>query len=819
MELYLTGGVLFSLLCDIKKKPISKSEKRSHKKDPASELEMMVGLCEIVLGQDYTGNKESLRSKLTSYKNCECNGDTLIPLEKKDYSFIDHTDVGTNLEFNEGTRKRILVFISRFINTDDRKAIVRFVDTVNEIIVTDETLANEDSCLSFVNSIIRNSEANEMPFDSYLYRVICCVIDAHADNRLGKETLNYIRNESYNPAPTSVRIVFEEIPNNIVTKYISEIKDHINPRDGWETYIKNLKKDYSNVKIFYDPDREYPINKIYVPSSISVFDPKSVLYANSSQPKRICPSVTWFTELKRYTIISGSGGLGKTMMMRHLLLDAIENLKYSVPIFISVSYFTDEYDDFIDFIYMQCKQYAPTLSKHTLLDSLKASRCMLFLDGFDEIPFKYLNAFVIEFNSFLRTDPGNTVLMSSRPVSGTLPNHLSTIYILPLSEEQSFDLIDKLTRLQEKQDLGDSFKKALVEHLFASHKEYVENPLLLTLMLRIYEQNKRIPEYRFDFYLEAYQVLSHKHDVLNKEFGFERQFKTGLNPTDFSYCVREFCAYSLLEGKTTFKQSDFMKYYEMIKIKKVNNWSFDLDSFIYDCTVTTGLMYYQGEHYCFIHRSMQEFFCAWFITNQEDRLLLDIVLKLQSYGKGLVWETLLLLEERIPSKMEKYVYLPYLTGVFKEDKDHLHDGYTNFLFRFYNDIRYRNGDAISVLFKEVEPLEALFSFCKRNICTPIYDGELEFEPVEEFKEDDADEPFYATDTSDNKRVNIVGSTYSFEVSSVIANRDEYPDIVDELYRQDFQIRKEYERMREYWILLKEKYGNDNDSSDLFAQLH
>ncbi len=821
MELSLTCGVLFSLLCDIKKKPISKSDKRNHKKDPASELEMMVSLCEIALGHEYTGNKESLRSKLTNYKNCDCNGDTVIPLENGQNILSDFEEDGDIPLLNSADRKRVVVFVDRFIDTDDKKAIIRFVDTVYEIISSDVLIAENPHYAYFCSLTSTDQSDSAIDFDSYLYRVIDLAVNSHSDNRLGKETLNYIRTEEYSPNPSNLRIVVRNLPKNTISKYISDIKDYINPREGWETYLKNLKKDYSKVRIFYDPDREYPLKQIYVPSKVSFFDPKSILSINGRELEGHCPDASWFSRFNKYTIISGSGGLGKTMMMRHLLLDAIDNLKSHIPIFVSVSFYTDEYEDFHDFIYKQCKQYAPLLSKNALLEALQSSKCIIFLDGFDEIPFKYMNSFLVEFNSFLRTDKGNSVIMASRPVGGAMPNHLTTVYISPLSKSQSRKLIDNLTQLQDNKELGESFKSALDENLFDTHKEYVENPLLLTLMLRIFEQNKRIPEYKFDFYLEAYQVLSHKHDVLNKEFGFERQFKTDLNPTDFSYCIREFCAYSLLEGKTTFKPSDMLKYYEMIKIRKENNWNFDLDAFIYDCTVSTGLMYFQGDRYCFIHRSMQEFFCAWFISNQEDRLLLDILLKLQSYGKGLVWETLLLLEERIPSKIEKYVYLPYLTGVFEEDKDHLHDGYTSFMFRFYNEMRYWNGEATLYAFKEVEPQEALYSFCKRNICTPIYDRELNFEPVEEFKEEDSVGSYYDPDIVSlaNSNVSFAGYKYSFKVTSVLANREEYSDIADELYRNGFPMRKEYDRMRDYWIHLKKKYENDNDSSDLFAQLH
>ena len=134
MELRLTGGVLFSLLCDIKKKPIAKSETRSGKKDPASELEMMKALCWVSQGYAYSLNEESLRSKLTRYKNCECDGNAVIPLEIE-FDSLSNTGNADYYHFNdEATHKRLYVFIDTFIDINNREAIGRFVNTVNEII-------------------------------------------------------------------------------------------------------------------------------------------------------------------------------------------------------------------------------------------------------------------------------------------------------------------------------------------------------------------------------------------------------------------------------------------------------------------------------------------------------------------------------------------------------------------------------------------------------------------------------------------------------------------------------------------------------------
>ena len=202
MRLSLTGGVLFTLLCTIKKGKISARETRQGNTDPASELEMMLSLWAIVQGHPFTLNKESLRSKLTNYKKCECNGNVLIPLEAKFGDDGEALNAGYYLINKEATKKRIAVFIKTFIDGQNTKAIEAFVNTVNEIVDSDDAIFEHNSD-NYLFAKIINDEESTLPFEEYLFNVIYFVITSNSDNLKGKETLNYIQNEEYTPLITN----------------------------------------------------------------------------------------------------------------------------------------------------------------------------------------------------------------------------------------------------------------------------------------------------------------------------------------------------------------------------------------------------------------------------------------------------------------------------------------------------------------------------------------------------------------------------------------------------------------------------------------
>ncbi len=831
MELKLTGGVLFSLLCEIKKKPISKRDTRQGHTDPASEFEMIKALCEIAQGHSYRGNPDTLRSKLTKYKTCSCDGNDTIPLESRFEADGDSENVKHYL-FNEpATRKRIAVFIDRFIDLENDGAIESFVDAVNDIIASDTSILYYCSENALVRIVTKN-EQSVLSLDEYLFNVIYCVIASHEGNVEGREALTVLNDSQYYPKSFNMRVNAEPFSSELIEKYKKDLFEPVYAREGWEEYIKNLKIDYSNVRIYYDPDNEYPFYKVYVNTSLSNMDPFSKRADETHKRIYNDPTSRSITEFSRHIYVSGTGGLGKTMLMKHLLLESIENDVEHVPIFVSVKYYNDTYKDFYDFILAQCSKYDSNLTKEDLLKLISSHRCFLILDGFDELISRYKPDFYIKFNQFIRIDFENIIVMSSRPVEGSKPRHFITLYILPFKKLQSLELIDKLSTLANEKHIGEGLKKEIEKTLEITHKSYIENPLLLTLMLRIYEEYAMIPKEKYAFYHKAYEVLSHQHDARKEGGGYVREYKTGLSPSEFANVFKRFCAYSMiLEGKTFFYELDFQEYFDLVKNKSDVGFGFTLEDFIHDATVSTGLMYHNLDRYEFIHRSMQEFFCAWYLSQQEDSLLYTLAMQLQSYGKGLVQEIFEMLDEMIPLKMEKYVYLPYLSDLFTGDKEHLHDNYKDFLCRLYNDIRYHHSE-VDMAF-EIEPSEAIYDLYMKSIHNQIIDIYLGLPEYDEFEEEEIVEfrnayGKYAagtrSDIPDDYDADkygepvVVGHFYSFKMTEVLSNPENYNEITDIIFDNDFPLRREYEWAKEYWEQMRIKYSNDKTTTDIKALL-
>src|SRR5262245_11653680 len=90
----------------------------------------------------------------------------------------------------------------------------------------------------------------------------------------------------------------------------------------YRTYIKRVLERYGRGKSFFVRSEATPLYQFFVPLDLS-----------NSKRKIVQADIRKLTSASSFSIIVGSGGTGKSMMMRHLLINCIEE-KYKTPIFL-----------------------------------------------------------------------------------------------------------------------------------------------------------------------------------------------------------------------------------------------------------------------------------------------------------------------------------------------------------------------------------------------------------------------------------------------------------------------------------------------------
>ncbi|MBR2086609.1 MAG: NACHT domain-containing protein, partial [Oscillospiraceae bacterium] len=313
------------------------------------------------------------------------------------------------------------------------------------------------------------------------------------------------------------------------TKRASAKKSESSEDSNIREYLALMKELFYSAKTLLYTSMSRPVYDFYVPNDLydplskqgCVFDPLA-----RHGKKRIPAAEVLLSPNRKFTVITGTGGLGKTMLMRYLILTMIKNYPTAkkIPVVIKLREFNNDCTDLAEFIVKQ----VPIID---ISEHMKNGDCVFLLDGMDEIKSSYIKPFEKQLSDMAQKYPKNTFIMSSRPISNFIALEKFTVYELaPFTKEQALEMIDKAVYCPETPEVKVNFRKQLDETLFKDHQDFAENPLLLTIMLMTFERYARIPAKRYVFYREAFDTLVEKHDAT--KVGYSRLYQTHMFPEE-----------------------------------------------------------------------------------------------------------------------------------------------------------------------------------------------------------------------------------------------------------------------------------------------
>lgn len=374
-------------------------------------------------------------------------------------------------------------------------------------------------------------------------------------------------------------------------------------------YVEKSFGKYSKLKTLLYSSQERRFEDFFVCNSISI-EPvigKRVVWGKTIENV----TLEKLSETSRCTLLVGMGGIGKSMMMRHLFLTSIKNYEKTgkMPILVTLREFGVDNSDLFNIIVDSVHRFDITFSSAHVHKLMIEGKCQILLDGLDEIKPSDLLNFQRQLDILIDRYQKNQYVMSSRNFSEFVElNSFQTMWMLPFSNEQALELIDKLEYCPEEPKLKQQFREKLENEYFETHEEFVTNPLLLTLMLMNYRRFSDVPEKKYLFYEQAYQTLLQRHDA--DKLAYKRVFKSVNDPSEFTLVFREFCAKSYRLGDYEFDNKKFEMYFDRVKGRDrvVDPKLMTAENFLFDVCHSVCLMYEEGQNYHFLHRSFQEYF-------------------------------------------------------------------------------------------------------------------------------------------------------------------------------------------------------------------
>lgn len=328
-------------------------------------------------------------------------------------------------------------------------------------------------------------------------------------------------------------------------------------------------------------------------------------------------------------LILGTGGIGKSMMMRYLFLNTADRGEY-VPVLLELRKISNQavgQISILDLIYSCMDDFDVKLPKDQFEYSLRLGKYLFLMDGFDEVKDNQAAETAAAIQSFCSKYPKNPCIITSRPRRDTTPlETFTTVESLPLTKDQAILLASKIWKEDEKTK---EFCRQLDEELYEKHRDFAENPLLLSMMFLTFMRNNSIPNHLAEFYNKAYDALYSAHDS-NDKGCYRREFRCQkLDEPGFRLILSHFCFQSYFKEDYEFKREEILEYLQK-SIQKLGFKDVSADDYLEDLRNAVCIIIKDGDIYRFSHRSFQAYFAACYtssaLTDEQQRKLFDSVL-------------------------------------------------------------------------------------------------------------------------------------------------------------------------------------------------
>ena len=419
-------------------------------------------------------------------------------------------------------------------------------------------------------------------------------------------------------AKTTAQTLYQKVRD-----YVTDIqkKEEIDFGYAYENYLKYAKTTHEKMKTL-----------LYRHAAKDIYSFYECVGLNRNEDIIDTADINNVLEIGNKIIVTGTGGSGKSVMMKHFFLNILETTHY-VPVLIELRGL-NEYDEkginLEEYIYEVMGTLKFKIERKYFEYSLETGCYVILLDGFDEVKNEISNSVTNQIVAMSKKYPENHYILSSRPLEEFMGwNQFEELHAMPLSKEQALSLINKI---EYDQIIKDKFYKELDEYLYEKYETFASNPLLLTIMLLTFESRASIPDKLNDFFEQAFTTLFHTHDATKG--GYKRDIRSKLGYEDFKAVFSYFCFKSFFNSDYKFSENKALEYIGAAKQKRIIDTYFNSMDYLKDLTNSVCMLILEGLEFRFSHRSFQEYFAALYtvqLSDSQQKRFLKLWLQDNSY--------------------------------------------------------------------------------------------------------------------------------------------------------------------------------------------
>lgn len=363
--------------------------------------------------------------------------------------------------------------------------------------------------------------------------------------------------------------------------------------EDFSPYMEQCYKRNRFVRIICQGDADVDLLEIYVPSFFKHGGKRNIPDAE----------LTYRINEGGNFVITGKGGAGKTFFMRKLWLDMFQSNE-KTPIFLELRKLNDvSFTSVETFIRASISSDLP----ESLFEKFcQEGKFIFILDGFDELPEAELEKIQSQIINISEKFPNCGVVVSSRPHERF--NGWSNFLVYESSDLTLEQTRQLCTNIPFDEDYRKLFLKKLTKDFHKSYEGFLTNPLLTIMMMMTFKDNMDIPKKMGIFYDAAFVTLYQRHDTVKV---FNRQ--KHLDIQQFRRSFGAFCLMTYVKEKYSFSRTELLDF--ISKSSKLSGAIIPAELVVDDYERNVNLIKQDGMKYYFIHRSFQEYFSAWALSN------------------------------------------------------------------------------------------------------------------------------------------------------------------------------------------------------------
>lgn len=355
-------------------------------------------------------------------------------------------------------------------------------------------------------------------------------------------------------------------------------------------------------------------------------------------------------------LIVDMAGMGKSTIVKYFACQGV-NLDKCIPIVIELRRL-EKNQSILEYIQTQINSLDKNIRVEEIVDILKKGDFVIFFDGYDEIADENKSDVLDAIQEFTSKATNTKIVITSREEDDLNSlGEYKCVNIRPLAEEEAYELI-------KKYDNDGEISKKLIKRLKEDSSmdvlcEFLENPLLVSLLYKTFEYKEEIPYKKIDFYEQVYEALFNDHDK-TKGGAYVHEKKTKLDKYQFEQILRTFGFLALKEDKVEYYGQLIYHLLEQ-SIKRFSWLKISIDDFLYDITHAVPFIQKDGNEYKWVHKSFMEYFASCFICYDNKESEEKYIKKMITSKKSMKYYNVLdFCYEMDTLNFRKYGILPYL---------------------------------------------------------------------------------------------------------------------------------------------------------------